>query len=314
VNVYPPHSNGDVKPLASFTKGMNGPFTVVFDPSGDLWAANVNNNATLIEFRRAQLATPDPAPAVTIWSNSKALNFPSGMVFDSSGDLWVVADNSSLPRVYEYAKSQLTRSGSPKPVAAISNFHGGIPGGDIFDPRGDLWVTVQLFKGCPHGCVMEYPRAELSTPDPAPSVVISSTGGANMDFTSSGDLWMVTGGGPPPAATNCFGSPCNNELVEFTKAQLATSGSPSPAVTIRSTLPRCSVSTAPSSTCSAGSLYGPYGVAIDSAGVWVSNYNKPTTVEYSSHQLSHSGSPAPVRTIAGPGTGMNWPSFVVLAP
>ena len=65
VNVYPPNSHGDVRPLASFTKGMNGPFTVRFDPSGDLWAANVNNN-TLVEFTSAQLATPDPSPAVTI--------------------------------------------------------------------------------------------------------------------------------------------------------------------------------------------------------------------------------------------------------
>src|SRR5580658_2946483 len=41
VNVYPPGSTGDAVPAASFTDGMNGPFVVVFDPSGDLWAANV---------------------------------------------------------------------------------------------------------------------------------------------------------------------------------------------------------------------------------------------------------------------------------
>jgi hypothetical protein len=47
--------------------------------------------------------------------------------------------------------------------------------------------------------------------------------------TASGNLWMVTGGGPKD---DCFGSPCTNELVEFTKAQLATSGSPTPVRTI----------------------------------------------------------------------------------
>ncbi len=58
LNVYPPNANGDVAPEASFTNGMNGPFVVVFDPSGDLWAANVNNG-TLVEFTRAQ---PRPTP------------------------------------------------------------------------------------------------------------------------------------------------------------------------------------------------------------------------------------------------------------
>ena len=65
VNIYPPGANGDVAPQASFTKDMYGPFTVVFDPSGDLWADNVNTS-TLVEITRAQLATPNPVPAVTI--------------------------------------------------------------------------------------------------------------------------------------------------------------------------------------------------------------------------------------------------------
>ncbi|HXW81324.1 MAG TPA: hypothetical protein VEJ84_17615, partial [Acidimicrobiales bacterium] len=152
--------------------------------------------------------------------------------------------------------------------------------------------------------------------NPAPTVTISSVGGTDFSFTSSGDMWMVTGGGPPPdTLANCYGTACNNELVKFTKAQLQESGSPRPAVTIKSSLPWCSVPAAPSIPCAFGSMYGPYGVAIDAAGdVWVSNYDKPSTVEYSSYELSHSGSPIPLRTIAGPDTGMNWPSFVVLAP
>jgi hypothetical protein len=100
--------------------------------------------------------------------------------------------------------------------------------------------------------------------------------------------------------SDCYGTPCNNELVEFTRAKLSTSGSATPAVTISSTN---------------GSLYGPYGVAVDRFGdVWVSNFNTPTTVEFAWFQLLRSGSPTPLRTIAGPDTGMNWPSFVVLAP
>jgi hypothetical protein len=296
VNVYPPNSNGDVAPEASFTNGMYGPFVVVFDPSGDLWAANVNTS-TLVEVTRGQLATPNPVPAVTISSATGALEDPYGMAFDPWGNLWVVGTNAG--RVYEYAKWQLARSGSPTPVTAITDFPG-TPLGDAFDPYGDLWVTIQLSPSCPQGCVVEFSRAELATANPTPTVTISSTGGANMAFTQSGDMWMVTGGGLP----DCYGTPCNNELVEFTMAQLSRSGSPTPAVTISST-----------EAGPTGSLWGPYGVAVDSWGdVWVSNFNKPTTVEFASFQLYKSGSPTPLRTIVGPNTGMNWPSFVVLAP
>jgi len=296
-------------PEASFTNGMYGPFVVVFDPSGDLWAANVNTS-TLVEITRAQLATPNPMPAVTISSATGALGNPYGMAFDPWGNLWVVGNTAGL--VYEYSKWQLARSGSPTPHTTISDLPG-TPDGEAFDPHGDLWVTIQTTTGadssCPSGCVVEFSRGELAMSSPTPTVTISSTGGANMAFTPSGDMWMVTGGG-----SDCYGTPCNNELVEFTRAQLSTSGSPTPAITISSTVPGGSTSDAPS-TCAAGSLFGPYGVAVDPFGdVWVSNFNTPTAVEFGRFQLYKSGSPTPLRTIAGPNTGMNWPSFVVIAP
>ena len=60
---------------------------------------------------------------------------------------------------------------------------------------------------------------------------------------------------------------------------------------------------------------GPYGVAVDPAGdVWVSNFNKPTAVQFAKDQLTSSGSPTPRRAIVGPDTGMNFPSYVVIAP
>ena len=125
-----------------------------------------------------------------------------------------------------------------------------------------------------------------------------------MAFTKSGDMWMVTGGGGVPGTPYCFGTPCTNQLVEFTKAQLSTSGSPAPAVTISTTAADAS-----------GSMFGPYGVAVDPSGdVWVSNFNKPTTVEYGKHQLSRSGAPIPLGTIGGPDTEMNWPSYVLIEP
>jgi hypothetical protein len=312
VNVYPPRSSGDVAPQASFTRGMYGPFVAVFDPSGDMWVANVDDtsDSTIVEFTAAQLATPNPAPAVTITGAGDALEYPYGMAFDHWGNLWVVGNYVGV--VYEYATWQLAHSGSPTPVRTISDFPA-TPNGDGFDPWGDLWVSTAISAQCPEGCLVEFSNSELASPHPEPTVIISSTGGANLSFTPTGDMWLVTGGGP---ASDCvYGDPCNNELVEFTRAQLSASGSPPPAVTIRSNIAGCSTYGAPETPCANGSLYGPYGVAVDPAGdVWVSNFNTPTAVEYSRLQLSRSGSPTPERTIAGPDTGMNWPSFVVLAP
>jgi hypothetical protein len=303
INVYAANSNGNVAPEVSYTNGMYGPFVVIFDPAGDMWAANTDNN-TLVEITRAQLGTPNPAPAVTISSTTGALNQPYGMAFDRWGNLWVIGNSAG--QIYEYARWQLARSGSPTPVVTIptSSFPG-TPLGDAFDAHGNLWVTIEVpstpspTSACPNGCVVEFSRAELSRPDPQPTVTISSTGGANMAFSSSGDMWMVTGGGTP-----CYGTPCNNELVEFTRAQLSSSGAPNPAVIISTTL-----------AGQGGSMYGPYGVAVDRFGdVWVSNFNEPSTVEFARYQLFRSGSPTPARTITGDNTGMNWPSFVVVAP
>ncbi|HXW80122.1 MAG TPA: hypothetical protein VEJ84_11530, partial [Acidimicrobiales bacterium] len=291
VDVYAPNSNGDVAPEASFTNGSYGPTTMIFDRSGDLWVGN-ENTGDLFELTRSQLATPNPVPAVTIFAEAGAFANPFGMAFDSSGNLWVVSNAWS--KIYEYTKIQLATSGGPTPRTTISYFPSTTPiFGVAFDTSGNLWVSTVK-------SVVEFSKAELAEAHPTPTVTISSSGGAQLVFDSSGDLWMVTGGGP-----DCYGTPCTNEVVEFTKAQLSTSGSPTPAVTISSTHPG-----SPS-----GSLYGPYSLAFTSSGdLWVENFNNNTTVEYGRDQLPASGSPAPLRTIAGPDTGMNFPSYVVVAP
>ena len=289
VDVYRANSNADVAPEVGFTNGMYGPTTMVFDSGGDLWVAN-ENTSDLFELTKAQLGTPNPAPAVTIFAGSGALANPFGMAFDSSGDLWVVSN--AWNKVYEYTESELAASGGPTPVTTISDFPSTPIFGDAFDASGDLWVSTVK-------SVVEFSKAELTTTDPAPTRTISSSGGAQLVFDRSGDLWMVTGGGP-----DCFGTPCTNEVVEFTKSQLSASGSPTAAITIGST-----------EVGAAGSLYGPYSLAFTSSGdLWVENFNNNTTVEFGKDQLSKSGSPTPLRTVVGPDTRMNFPSYVVIAP
>ena len=83
---------------------------MVFDPSGDLWVAN-ENTSDLFELTKAQLAMPNPVPAVTIFAESGALANPFGMAFDQSGNLWVVS-NALEPglRVHKEPIGQLGRA------------------------------------------------------------------------------------------------------------------------------------------------------------------------------------------------------------
>ena len=119
MNVYPPDANGDVAPEASFTQGMYGPFVVVFDPSGDMWAANVDNtsDSTIVEITRAELGTPNPSGCDHNGSRGR-LRYPYGMAFDSWGNLWVVSNFVGV--VYEYAswqwldRARLGPSGPPE--------------------------------------------------------------------------------------------------------------------------------------------------------------------------------------------------------
>jgi sugar lactone lactonase YvrE len=289
VDVYPPSATGNVAPQGSFTNGSFGPVTMIFDSSGDLWVAN-EFTSDLFEFTKAQLATPNPVPAVTIFAYGGAFASPFGLAFDQAGNLWVAS--AGLSKIYEYTKDQLARSGAPTPHTTISALSGTPIFGVAFDASDDLWVSTVK-------SMVEFSKAELAKTNPVPTVTISSSGGAELVFDPSGDLWAVTGGGP-----SCYGTPCTNEVVEFAKSELSTSGSPAPAVTISSTKPG-----------PAGSLYGPYSLALTSSGdLWVENFYNNTTVEYGKDQLSSSGSPTPVRTISGPETGMNYPTYVVVAP
>ncbi len=87
----------------------------------------------------------------------------------------------------------------------------------------------------------------------------------------------------------------------FTPGQLASSGSPAPAVVLSSTAPN--------------SLDAPNGVAFDAAGdLWVADEGSDAAVEFSPGQLGSSGAPASADTIMGSSTGINDPWVLAVAP
>jgi sugar lactone lactonase YvrE len=145
------------------------------------------------------------------------------------------------------------------------------PQGLTFDSSGDLWVANSNTN-----TVCEYTKSELALASPAPSVTISSDPSGDLNtpgglaFDSSGDLWVANTG--------------VTTVVEYTRSQLAKTGSPTPRATI-----------------SNASFNTPFGVAFDSSGdLWVSDNaqpGSPAVFKYTKSELAKA-SPAPSVTIA----------------
>ena len=252
VTLYRPGVTGDARPETIITEGIDEPGGLTFDASGDLWVGQQVGN--IFEYSRAELAKASPVPTVSL------SYVGGGLAFDSSGNLWVANPSSE---VVEFTKAEIARSGSPIPVRTLlddcsvgSDAHGDVWEGSQFDTVAEF-TNAQLAKAGPaspavtitstdlsgpcrpafdrsgdlwagnynSNTVVEFTKAELAkSGSPAPKVVITSSKynePGDVAVSSSGDLWVPYFGGVPSFA-----------VVEFTKAQLGKSGSPTPAVTI----------------------------------------------------------------------------------
>ncbi len=111
------------------TSTLNRPYAVAFDASGNMWVANNSNSnpGTLQEFAASDLSGSgviQPAAMVTISATAvttstaiaQSLDGPTGLAFDSSGNLWVAnGDSDNHGSLAEFTPGQLATSGSPSP-------------------------------------------------------------------------------------------------------------------------------------------------------------------------------------------------------
>lgn len=222
-------------PDSSYTDGL------AFDAKGNLWVIN-QFPSTVVEFTPDQLkATGSPTPAVTITVKTQTqVNgiqpaYPLSIAFDASGDLWVVC--SAFGTIVEFTPSQLASSGTPTPAVTL-NPHIQFPYYPAFDKAGNLWLAVSGYlnvvdssNGTPidstyvPGTIAQLPASTLTASgSPSPALTLTVPAGmygadpTAIAFDDSGDLWYTD------VATATIG--------EFTAAQLAAGGHPSPALTI----------------------------------------------------------------------------------
>lgn len=284
VTSYPTATSGNSAPAASFAQSAEVG-TVTFDSAGDMWvgvgSGGQPTTGVLSEYDPGQLASGSSTPSLQL---TTTVGVNTGGAFDSAGDLWVASQGSDS--ISEFTAAQLRSPETTTPAITI----GGVatqPNGIAVDAGGDVWVSSYT-----DDTLSEYTPDQLTTSgSPAPAVVISATddgslsGPARLAFDSAGDLWVANRSG--------------NSVVEYTPAELTTSGTPTPAVTLSST---------------DGSLDGPNAVGFDSDGdLWVADESGESVVEFAADQLTTSGAPTPVDTIAGPATEVDDPWVLALS-
>jgi sugar lactone lactonase YvrE len=181
-----------------------------------------------------------------------------------------------------YSPAQLAGGGNPTPTVTIAE-GSGEPTSLIFGSSGGLWLGNSALFSAPS--VVEIAAGDLGTSgEPTPAVVLTPSaqvldGPEGMAVDTSGDLWVA--------------NIVNGTLDEFTSAQLATSGNPTPVETITG-------------------LDDPQSLAFDAHGdLWVSNCGDfcagsgatgASIAEFTPSQLATGGSVTPQVTLTGSAT------------
>ncbi len=261
---------------AAVTSNTTVPTTVTYAErpgSGHLWIPLYGGTALAEGLSNSSLVSSGTsAPDVVLTGPTHS---GEGIAFDGSGTMWVT-DYAGY--IYGYRAADLASSGTPTPAVTIdATAFSAVPYNLAFDGSGDLWVSLYGVSK-----VVMYSPSQLATGGAVtPAVVIDSTAGGSLAgpgglaFDASGALWV--------------GNYDNSTIVEFTAAQLAASGTPSPVVTLSSV---------------SASISSPNDVAFDSNGnLWVSNDGAPSVVEFTPSQLTATGSPVPAATIGSASLG-----------
>lgn len=272
-------SNG----TAASATGLDYPVKATADSAGNVWVADCSNNR-VVEYKApfsngmsASLVLGEPdMNTSTGGSSATTLSCPSGMAFDSQGNVWVSDYDNS--RVVEFTapfttgmaatlalgQPDLSSSSCATSATALCYPYEGL----AFDSKGNLFVGD--YSNCR---IVEY-QAPFST-GMAASVAIGQTDlvsdncgttASTMDsplgiaFDSNGNLWT--------------GDYTNNRVLQF-QAPFTTGMSAS------LVLGQADFTSSASSTTASG-LADPYDVSFDSKGnLYVADYSNNRTVMFS---------------------------------
>lgn len=262
-----------------------------FDRTGNVWMSvhGTAFNGSIIEYTPTQQKTGDSVPpAVGIGG----LQYPQGISFDQSGNLWVL--DSQTNRLVEYGPDKLAHSGSPVPTATVSLDALNVVGSTYaplilaIDAHGNFWISANIQNrpasssgdSLPAFVVSEFTSSQIAAGGtPTPVLKIAMPGlfpggyGPGIAFDSVGNLWTANA----DSAT----------LTKFPASRLTAGANPLPTIRIGHLL------------FGGALLDGISDVGIDPAGIMfvATGYAAvPGAAIYGfvPSQLAVSGSPAPV--------------------
>jgi len=304
--------------LINDTNDLDGASTIAFDQNENLWVTNFNVN-TITEFTKsvwqadARKKHSHPAAAVTISEDVGGhLDGPEGIIFDSSENMWVGAEDGQV--ILMYTPAQYAASGSPTPDVILNadSFSFSSPSHLAFDAAGNLWVVDEdrVNDQGGNGEVFRYNKDQITgltagnrNIDPVfgialPAFVHLET----IAFDGGGDLWLADQEG--------------NNIYKFSASQLAGTGlsqNLTPAVVL--------TATHHSGPCNL-SVDGPYGLAVDGSGdLFVANTGdqggcRGSLAKFLAGSIETTGSPKPkvFITTDGKRNSINIPNALTFGP
>lgn len=229
------------EPVAIITSTfLKSPRQAVIDVLGNAWLTDPVSN-TVAAYTAAQLAqsgTNAIAPALLI--SSAQFNGPSGIAFDSSGDMWI--SNNGIPAaaadqfgggttIVEITAAHIpalpeTGTSTPQVVSDVTLSDAGqvtiqSPWALAFDSSGNLWSSNSATS-----TVVGFAKASLVTGAPTPAATLSSATVSSAPSLDEPHGLCIDDVGNL-AAINEAGGATSFSISVFSPSQLAT-GSPTP--------------------------------------------------------------------------------------
>jgi sugar lactone lactonase YvrE len=242
-------------------------------------AASVTTTAPIVGTVNTGTVSGSPA---SVTANATAAATAAYTQRPGTGGLWI--GNQAAPTVVEYSAAQLASTTSAAATTAIgTGGTGPLNDGVVFDGNGNLWVAQ--FSS---NVILEFTASQLaSSGTPTAAVTLATNAGSlnapvGMAFDANGNLWVA--------------NYSDSLVVQFSASQLASSGSPAPAIVLSWVAKNFNFSV---------------GLAFDAHGnLWVVNSADSTLVEFTPSSLAASGSPTPTVTISPNSGSLVAPLFI----
>ena len=255
--------------------GLNRPYSIAIDASGNAWTANSGNNSV------SKLSSTGTAISGTGGYTGGSIAGPGDIAIDASGNAWITTGNTTL--------AELSSAGTA--ITNNAGYHGGglsQPLGIAIDASGNAWTansgnsTVSEFSSAGNAISTSagYTGGGLSAPygiaiDASGNAWTANSGNNSVSKLSSTGTAISTSAGytgaglsvPSSIAIDASGNAWTTNAGNNSVSKLSSTGA--------------AISTTAGYT--GGGINSPYFIAIDASGnAWTANYGNNSVSRFSS--------------------------------